>query len=136
MSTNERRYQTAVKEMAKVIKTYNKRCLFSEDRLSGYTAHTKLGQYGGIKVNGKGDLAHEDFILREHFNQNEDFEFCKTARKPYDLVVVACLIILQSHLKGSVVVSSDGSESDWTDGQKLAESVVKRKLDIPKGIRR
>ena len=89
-----------------------------------------MGQYGGINVNGKGDLSHEPFTLREHFNQNEP-DFCKTARKPYDLVVVACLAILKHHLGDNVNVSSDGDSTNWVDGVKFASSVLRKKLTNP-----
>jgi hypothetical protein len=103
--------------------------------LSGYSAHTKLGAYGGINVNGSKSDAHEPFILREHVKQNEGFNFCKTAQKPYDTVVTACLIALQYRLGTLVEVSSDGSELDWLEGLELAKKVLKLKsLKIPTDI--
>lgn len=38
---------------------------------------------------GEKDLGHETFRIEKH---RQDWDFCKTARKPYDLLVVACLI--------------------------------------------
>ncbi len=105
----------------------------SENRLSGYSAHTN-GRYGGIEVNGKQDLAHESFILREHVNQNES-GFCKTARKPSDVVVAACLLILKYHLKDGFVLGSDGTQSDFADAVELASRVTRRKIKIPVSIR-
>src|SRR3990167_2604819 len=35
-------------------------------------------------------------------------EFCKTAFRPYDLVVTACLVILKYCLPGEILVQSDG----------------------------
>ena len=44
------------------------------------------------------------------------FDFCKTARKPYDLAVQLCLIIAEEYSAGkfgNVIVRSDGGMSDW-----------------------
>lgn len=120
----EKLYQRAIKDCAKIIKTYYD----ANGGLSGYTAHTPIGTYGGILVNGKGDDAHEDFALREHFKQNFDaFNFCKTARKPYDVVVTACLIVLKHRLGDRIQVDSDGYQHNWVDGLELAKRVLKLK---------
>ena len=124
---NEISYQRAILDCQKVIKYYSKKY----GGLSGYSAHTKLGQYGGILVNGKGSDAHEDFALREHFNQNESFNFCKTARKEYDTVIVACLTILKHRLSSAIDVSSDGNTDEWSDGVALAKKVTKLKIKNP-----
>lgn len=44
------------------------------------------------------------------------FEFCKTARKPYDAVVGACLIAAKKHLGDDIIVSSDGSADEFLHG--------------------
>ena len=135
----EDQYQLAVRQCQRLVKAYNKTIKSIDvkhpDRLSGYSAHTKLNDYLGLEVNGTADLAHETFSLRDHWSANEAFNFCKTNRKPYDVVVVACLIILKHYLNDLVVVSSDGFQSDWTDGLRLAKSVSKIKsLSIPSNI--
>lgn len=139
----EEKYRKALIECARVAHAWQRECADWE-RLSGYTAHTKLGTYGGLELNGKGDEAHEPLTLREHFSQN--FEgtnplnraggFVKTARKPYDTVIVACLAILQYRLGNAFKVSSDGDSSDWNAGIALASRVIRRKVPCPKGIRR
>lgn len=134
----EKAYQKAIKECATIARTYYK----ANGGLSGFSAHTEPGKYGGLKINGKGDDMHEDFIMREHFKQNLEhhlhpgFSFCKTARKPYDIVVVACLIVLANRLPKNIRVDSDGYSDDWQDGLELAQRVLKnKKLTIPKTIR-
>ncbi|NBU33866.1 hypothetical protein EBZ38_03475 [bacterium] len=131
----EKTYQSAIKQCASIVKTY----YVVNGGLSGFTAHTPIGKYGGLQVNGKGDDAHEEFSLREHYRQNfegDAFNFCKTAQKPYDIVVVACLIVLKHRLKDLIVVSSDGYSDDWKEGLRLAKNVLKLKnLSIPKTIR-
>lgn len=133
----EKTYQTAIKECAKIVKAY----YAVNGGLSGFTAHTPIGKYGGLQVNGKGDDAHEEFSLREHYRQNFEcddcrFPFCKTAQKPYDIVVVACLIVLKHRLKDLIEVESDGYTDDWEEGLRLAKNILKLKsLIIPKTIR-
>lgn len=132
-------YKFAIEQCQLIIQSYNAELKKQDDkhpnRLSGYSVHTVVGKYGGIKVNGTGELSHEDFCLRERYKQNLEKDywgFCKTARKPYDTVVVACLIILKHHLNDLLVVSSDGDSKDWFQGLKLAKQVTGIKtLKIP-----
>ena len=123
----EKQYQKAIAECAKICRTYYK----EYGGLSGYSAHTKPGQYGGLLVNGAGADGHEDFSLREHYSQNETFNFCKTAQKPYDLVVVACLAILKHRLGNLIEVSSDGESLDWKNGVFYAAIVTRLAIKNP-----
>lgn len=123
-SESEAAHQQAVKDCTKVLKTLKKEGL----RLSGYSANSAV-QYGGIKANGANEDSHEDFVIREHFSQNveQGGDFCKTARKPYDLAVVACLAVFAWRLGACFEVSSDGRASDWIDGVETARRILKRK---------
>ena len=126
-----KKYQQAIKECTKIAQYYNKKCKelgLDDERLSGYTAFSR--DYGGIGLNGKGDNAHEEFTMREHFTENEP-NFCKTARKPYDVVVTACLAVLKYRLGEFFNVSSDGRSDDWTNGVELARKVLRRKVPNP-----
>lgn len=69
-----------------------------------------------IDINGVGDDAHENLVL----HPDPGWSFCKTAAKPYDVVVVAVLCALATIAKDFVVVTSDGDRDDWLEGQKLA----------------
>lgn len=134
--TAETTYQKAIRQCQRVARSYNAE-LKAENpkhpaRLSGYTVHCKVGTYGGLNINGAKELAHEDFCFREHWNENADFEFCKTARKPYDTVVTACLIIMKHYMGDLIEISSDGDVSEWDDGLELAKRVTKIKnLSVP-----
>ena len=64
-----------------------------------------------ILLNGIGDNAHKTFHLA--FN-NKEWDFTKTARQPYDVVVTAILILAQNDLGYSV--RSDGYREEWQDG--------------------
>jgi len=52
------------------------------------------------------------------------FAFCKTAYKPYDVVVTAILCLAAHITEGAFKVSSDGGPSDWAEGLALANKVV------------
>lgn len=127
---NEKSYQNAIKKCSKVIRSYSKQF----GGLSGYSAHSDT--YGGINVNGSERVGQcESFILREHLNQNEAFNFCKTGRYQYDTVVTACLIILKHYLKDAVSIGSDGYAHEWNDGLILARQLTGLKtLSIPSQI--
>jgi hypothetical protein len=124
----EQAYQRAIKDCQRVIRRYYK----ENGGLSGYTAHCKIGAYSGISVNGAASEGCETFTLREHFNQNES-DFCKTARYPYDTVIVACLAILKHRLGDNMEVSSDGNSEEWKDGINLARKVTGLKIANPIG---
>ncbi len=49
------------------------------------------------------------------------FEFTKTARKPYDIVVQCCLILAKKHFGKEIAISSDGAKDDWTDAINIIE---------------
>jgi len=74
-----------------------------------------------IRFTGNGHDAHETFSLLD----TEGFQFCKTARKPYDTVVVACLTYAQEIGLFTEAWSSDGDEEDHQDGLALYDEVMK-----------
>jgi len=82
-----------------------------------------------IEFNGIGDLSHEEFYLPNRINDLREFNFCKTQRKPYDKVVVACLSVL-AEIDG-IEVSSDGEADDWKEGSNLASEILGRKVVNP-----
>lgn len=88
---------------------------------------------GELAFNGIGNDAHETFVVgRRRPKWEGGFGFCKTARKPYDTVVTACLCYLGS-LDG-FAISSDGDPEDWKLGFKLALKALPEKanwLSIP-----
>jgi hypothetical protein len=73
-----------------------------------------------ICFNGLGDEGHETFLV----NRLGCREFCKTARKPYDDVVTASLIVLSKHAPELVKVSSDGCWYEWLPGRNLCRQVL------------
>lgn len=105
--------------------------------------------------NGLGDDSHETFVIHRKVQPLEEYQtkdqrgwdFCKTARKPYDAVVVACLCYLATVTRkeeptthepiiGSEVysVSSDGGTDDFLAGLDLARVALPQYgnvLDLP-----
>jgi hypothetical protein len=139
--TNQVRYEEALSQCEKIVQGYNLHVKLRDfkhpNRLSGWTAHCETGKYKSIKVNGTKDLAHEDFYLDQDLAENRESDFCKTARKPYDVVVVACLVVLKRYLGDDIEIDSDGYQSDWIEGLNLAKDITKIKgLKIPESIER
>jgi hypothetical protein len=58
------------------------------------------------------EYAHEDFYFK---HTSVEFDFCKTNQKPYDTLVVACLIAAE------VIVVESGSSIEFTTDAYLAE---------------
>jgi len=81
-----------------------------------------------IKFNGIGEDGHETFIINRR--DDSDFEFCKTAGKPYDKIVTAILALGKHHL---VIpeISSDGDADDWNEGVDYASKVLGKKITHP-----
>jgi hypothetical protein len=79
-------------------------------------------EYGDDKIvfNGVGANSHETFYVSA---DGVDFNFCKTAQKPYDTAVTASLILAKKIFGDNIKVSSDGDWTDWESGQLLYESV-------------
>ena len=80
-----------------------------------------------ITFNGRGEDAHEDFVFVPFSGPNN----CKTAKKPYDMVVTACLIILKVFYEERIEVHTDGLAKDWEHGANLLKAIGYRfNLDI------
>lgn len=95
-----------------------------------------------ISFNGDGDAGedHESFVVELEDRAYEDegmrkwqslrpgFGFCKTQRKPYDLVVCCSLMALSESLEG-FKVSSDGDEGDWSEAFEFYREKVNPEFD-------
>ena len=96
----------------------------------------------GIYTNGVGEDSHETLfvpatlaqLLRygECYGRSTRFVFCKTAWKPYDVVVTAVYAALRE-IAGPecVTVHSDGDAEDWQDGCELARRVLGHDVPVP-----
>ncbi len=77
------------------------------------------------------EFQHECFYFeRKH---EDDFNFCKTARKPYDYMVIASLLLVEKHFPKKFEISSDGDVQEWS----VVQAVLKEigiDTKIPKGV--
>jgi hypothetical protein len=73
-----------------------------------------------IRFNGVDEDGHETFWVEPG---KVDFAFCKTARKPYDEIVVACLMMMEDINRG-FSWSSDGDAEDHREGLALYNAVM------------
>lgn len=86
-----------------------------------------------IIFNGVGEEAHETFSLNRKNSMEESyngeikyFDFCKTARKKYDIAVCCALIICKKHFADIIKVSSDGIDEDgWDKAKELCQKVLR-----------
>ena len=84
----------------------------------------ELAEVNDLHVRIEGRPAHETFFFERNpknfpWRENEPwvFNFCKTARKPYDEYVTAILIAALDHWGSDVVkVNSDGGIEEWEEG--------------------
>lgn len=50
----------------------------------------------------------------------ESFDFCKTARKPYDLAVCLVMLSMKRHAPRSVRIATDGEwDGEWTEARRV-----------------
>lgn len=82
-----------------------------------------------VKFNGLGDEGHETFW---YTRTDTDFQFCKTAYKPYDLIVVAVLALANYYFGDDIRISSDGGKGDWEAGIAYARKVTGLEIVCPK----
>ena len=73
-----------------------------------------------VAFNGIGTWHLESFYMPY---SGHGFDFCKTARKPYDLLVTAALVSFKHHFPQESV-SSDGDREEWKEGIELCRDVL------------
>jgi hypothetical protein len=93
-----------------------------------------------IRFNGWKDEGHETFLVTREMPEIPDwssdksasFDFCKTARKPYDLAVCLVLLSMKRHAPESVRVSSDGDwDAEWTEAREVYRRLFGVEVDCP-----
>lgn len=84
-----------------------------------------------VYFNGVRDNGYEPMLLAI---DGEDFQFCKTARKPYDLAVVALLIIAHYHAAEVWRITSDGHAFDWQPGLDVVQHHLYADAGLPPAI--
>ncbi len=85
---------------------------------------------GAFLLDGLGENAHETLVFPGTFRANEQhggFNFVKTAWKPYDVVVTACLLVARDHFGAEEVeLRSDGDDRAWDAGRALYRQALGR----------
>ena len=108
--------QTIKKEARKLLRTDLAKAETRYEHDSTVQAGIQNGAGGVIRFNGIGGDGHETFYL-DLVETAGMFNFCKTARKPYDRYVCSILISLAFHAPSCFELVSDGSfnEPEWQD---------------------
>jgi hypothetical protein len=89
-----------------------------------------------IRFNGWKDEGHETFLVTRELpktfrtDAGDTFDFCKTNRKPYDLAVMLCLLIMAS--TKAVRVSSDGDwDNEWVPAREAYKKLFGKEPACP-----
>jgi len=81
-----------------------------------------------VVLNGQSPQACEPFELsRVQFDRRgraSVFSYCKTGGMPYDLLVQGALIIFRRYFGESLIVTSDGSDSNWQPARELVQDTL------------
>jgi len=96
---DQRGFEAALPTIRKILKKYGNIICFECDKTNKKPVVNKKM----IRFNGIGEEGHETFV----FETGKEFEFCKTARKPYDLPVCEVLLVLKAYMT-DLDLSSDG----------------------------
>lgn len=84
-----------------------------------------------INFNGA-DQSHETFYLPK---SDTDFNFCKTARKPYDLAVCCALLLAHHHAPDSYKIDSDGDAKEWSEAMNVNAEVFGYAYLLPPSLK-
>lgn len=101
------------------------------DHWDGHDAGARIIKDYRVEFDGIGDEAHETFCFQAFELAGRNFNFCKTAQKPYDIVVTACLSVAADVIGDGIKVSSDGEPKDWEAGARFASEVLGRRIQVP-----
>lgn len=85
-----------------------------------------------IWFNGDEELGddHETFAI--NWKDEKLFDFCKTARKPYDLFVCLTLLSFTEYFPSDVFqLSSDGDAEEWQEAVDIYNKITYKKVPNP-----
>ena len=112
-------YAKWIKATNDMIRLYNKTAK-DDDKIVNCGHDTLNLSDNEVFVNGRDGNGHETLAISSDM---DDFEFCKTARKPYDAVVVASFKWADANFP-IVKFSSDGDKVDHADGNALLKQYL------------
>ena len=84
-----------------------------------------------ILFNGIGENSHETFYIDRVVSEGKYFNFCKTARKPYDIVVCVSMLIFKKHFPSQLEISSDGGYQEWSKAVEIVNDKLGYNIDNP-----
>ena len=132
----EKLRQTFKKASEEIQKLYENLPLFPKNRSilikGGLGEGMPIINETEIWFNGesKTDMDHETFSI--NWKDEEAFGFCKTARKPYDLLVCLCLLSLLNHYGSEIFqLSSDGDASEWQEAVDRYNGITGKEISNP-----
>ena len=120
-----------IKHVAKVFKQHKDIIQREYDNTAPPVLDAALNLSGklsiGIFLNGKGEYGHETFAVH---TGDDSRGFCKTSRKPYDIVVSKVLLILKHYLGDDMELGSDGFSTYQPSGKayKVGDKVLLKNL--------
>lgn len=100
------------------------------------TLFTPDGETLCFNGDGKDGMSHEYFMVHRRIPDPGEYgDYCNTAYKPYDVFVVATLLLLHNLCPGCFSVSSDGVSQDWQPVQDYVSAVLPHlDLALPDGL--
>lgn len=128
--------QNFLKVLADAKKLYDNMPEHSESA-GGYYSEEPLKLFGGL---GNGDPIFTEDEITFNGDESKDLDhetfsvypkpfkdFCKTARKPYDLMACAVLISMKKHMKNFTYSSDGRGTDDWKPAKDFYEKVCESK---------
>jgi hypothetical protein len=89
-----------------------------------------LLSFDEIRFNGVDEEGHETFSIER--DMNHGFNFCKTARKPYDLAVCLVLLVCNHHAPGTLDIGSDGEwDKEWRKPREIFQMLFHSEAECP-----
>jgi hypothetical protein len=117
-------YEAIIKDIKKVLPF-----VLGDFEIAGFDGKGRaMMEKGRINFNGLGDEGHENFYFPRMHGSNQ-FNFTKTARKPYDLLVTICLSIMKVHMPVGIHVVTDGENEDWEPAFKICSNILGHEYD-------
>ncbi len=132
-------------DVKKVAVTFNLCGLQSVDFIKGgdsvfgnKDSSIKIGDGGGegeaptfdskeVCFNGVNDEAHETLYIKR---DDTGSQFCKTARKPYDILCTATLVLYKHHFGNIVSIGSDGGQEGFQEGLELVNETLDSNIKL------
>ena len=109
-----------------------------ENVLNTGTLFTHDGETLYFNGDAKDEMNHDTFMVNRQIPERctKYRDYCKTAYKPYDVFVVAALLLLYNLCPGCFSVSSDGDARDWQPVLEYVSTVLPHlDLSLPDNIR-